>query len=113
MQTCVGRCPTPICNCMLDYVWSDKYTRLAIYPRSHLVAWRGVSLRYLEPTHQLFGIHRLKKTYSVRVVTVQNEYSEYMFLAFYGDEIFSDWRIADTVEGVGAIARADAAALVS
>jgi hypothetical protein len=62
---------------------------------------RGLLLRYLEPTTQVFGLHRFKKAIVVQTIVTNFEGTEHMFLGIMGDSMSSDWRIAATIQGIG------------
>ena len=91
------------CQCAFDHVWQNQGLKLIIYPRSKLIACKGLLYRYLEPTCSAFGFHRLSKIMLAGVIIFPHDNEPTMCLALLGDRIGSstDWRLAVILHGVG------------
>ena len=62
-------CTTPYvgnCTCRFNHVWSNN-KGVVIYPRSQMLLCKGLLMRYLCPTHKIFGIHKLQNAQAIRL----------------------------------------------
>ena len=88
-------CPTTYvgdCTCHLEGVWDTKGL-ITVYPRSKLVASHGLLLRYLHPTHTVFGKHRLNPGLHVKLKVYRAGYIDdtCIYLILSGEQMFTDY----------------------
>jgi hypothetical protein len=69
------RCPAPWpaqCTCRFSFVWAGDLG-VVVYPRSRLLVWRGLLLKYRLPTECWLGLHKLNSAQAVRVAFVEGK----------------------------------------
>lgn len=84
-------CPTPLldCKCPLHHVWSEG--KVVIYPRSKLVAWHHILVRYTLPTNKIFGAHKLEHEPDIRIWFERDwRGRESFYLILDGEGMFHD-----------------------
>ena len=101
-------CPAPfvaICRCGIDesVVWVNVAHHFAIYPRSHIIAWRGMLFKYTYTTQHVFGRHKLMcvREMDLAIKTYGDNREPYLSWRMRGVDVSMRWSVSVAVTGVG------------